>query len=147
MQIFAQQKNDTVSLTQQDILGTWQQNDSIIGAGLNQNFVFYKDSTFVLNMENMSEDARMLVGLKGKYRIIKDEIFFTITSRTVVDEGKVDVCEGFEGCIFFINNEKLKEIPENNPQELEPRYLVVLSNKHIEINNVDYFKIDEKDLQ
>ena len=139
--------NDTVFLTEKAIVGTWQQGYYLVGDGLNQNFVFHKDGTFVLNMGNGSEDARIFVGLKGKYRIVKDAIYFTINTK-IINDGKIDVCDaGLDFCIFTIRYGKPKEIPDMNPQELEPCYITVFDEKHIKINNEEYFKIDEKDLQ
>ena len=148
VQIFAQQKNDTVYLSQKDIIGTWQRNNSIVGDNLNQNFIFYKNGTFALYLTNDDEDVRNIIKLKGLFRLNKGKIYFTITSRIVMD-GEIETGGiGMDGFIFgIVVNGQLKEIPESNPQELEPCYITVFDQKHIKINNEEYFKIDEKDLQ
>ncbi|MDR2206158.1 MAG: hypothetical protein LBE36_08400 [Flavobacteriaceae bacterium] len=147
VQSYAQQEKENY-LEPNDIIGTWQQDYNIVGAGLLQNFVFSKDGTFVLNLANPKEDVRMLVGLKGKYRLVKDSLYFTITSRIVLEGGNIEIGGlGMDFYVFYIDDGTLKEIPEENPQELEPCYITVFDKKHIKINNEEYYKIDEKDLE
>lgn len=139
---FAQQKKDSCCISNKDIVGIWQRNYSVVGNGLNQNFEFYDDGTFILNLGSDADDIRDVSRLKGKYRLDKDKLYFTITSKTVI-EGKIGIADmGISLSIFEIENGKEKEIPESNPQELtDPCYITLFADSHIKINNEVYFKI------
>jgi hypothetical protein len=128
-------------LKKENIIGIWQRNDSIAGSGLNQNFQFFEDDSFILNLGNDADDARNIIQLKGKYRLDKDMLYFTITSRTIV-EGSIEVNDaGISLNIFSIASEKVKEIPERNPKELpDPCFITLFSNTHIKINNEIYYR-------
>jgi hypothetical protein len=140
--VFAQQGRGKGYLAKKYLIGTWQRNDSIIGSGLNQNFEFFEGDTFVLNVGNDEDDVRNVTQLKGKYRIIADSLFFTITSRTVVD-GPIEIPDsGISLNIFLIKPAKVREIFEQNPRELSvPCYITLFTNGHIKINREDYYKI------
>lgn len=141
-QIFGQQKNDTCCLLKKDIIGTWQRNDSLVGSGLNQNFQFFKNDTFIFNIGSEADDVRNVIQLKGKYRLDKDKIYFTITSRTIV-EGPIEIADpGISLNIFSIGKGKVREVPEHNLKELaDPCYITLFTNSHIKINQETYYKV------
>jgi hypothetical protein len=137
-----QTKKDSCCLSKKDLVGLWQRNNEIVGSGLLENFEFFENDTFVLNLGDMSEDARSIVKLKGKYRLVKDKLYFTITSKTVL-EGPIELTDGGISLnLFSITNGKLKEAPELNPKEqTDPCYITLFSSKHIKLNNEVYFKV------
>lgn len=140
-QMFSQQK-DLCCLSKENIIGTWQRNDSIVGNGLNQNFQFFKNNTFIFNIGNDADDMRDIIQLKGRYRIMKDTIYFTITSKTILD-GPIEIADpGISLNIFSIGGKKVKEVAERNPKELpDPCYITLFTNTHIKINQENYYKI------
>lgn len=141
-QIFAQQNQDSCCISQKELTGIWQRNNKIVGNGLGQNFEFYENGTFVLNLGNESDDLRNTIQLKGKYRLDKDKLFFTITSKTIV-EGKIELADGgISLSLFEIVDWKEKEIKELQPKEFkDPCYITLFSEGHIKLNNEVYYKI------
>ncbi|MEO8712558.1 MAG: hypothetical protein ABI405_10565 [Parafilimonas sp.] len=142
-QSLAQQITDTCCiLKKEELIGIWQRNDSLIGSGLNQNFQFFKDDSFVLNVGSDDEDLRDIIQLKGKYRISKNELFFTVNSKTIID-GPIEIADaGISLNIFTIKKEKLVEVKEPKAQEIsDPCFITLISNKHIKINNEIYYKV------
>ncbi|MEO5585938.1 MAG: hypothetical protein ABIQ75_10820 [Flavobacteriales bacterium] len=126
-----------------DLIGVWQRDHSIVGSGPGQNFQFKEDSTFVLDLGTISDDARMLVQLKGHFRLDADELFFTILSR-VVREGEIDISDaGIDLNLFSIRGAVEKEQMEVDPKEIaDPCYIQFISCKKMKLNNEIYFKVD-----
>lgn len=141
---FAQNAETQLSPKMSCILkGVWQRDDSIVGSGLGQNFQFNEDSTFVLNLGTISDDARMLIQLKGRYRLESDNLFFTILSRVVLDGG----IELSETCcnlsLFNIAGYGEKEYKEVDPKEMkDPCSIQFISCKQMKLNNEIYFKVE-----
>ena len=123
--------------------GVWQRDDSIVGSGLGQNFQFNEDSTFVLNLGTNADDARMLIQLKGRYRLESDDLFFTILSRVVLNGGVElpDPCCSLSLFDIYVTGEK--EYKEADPREMaDPCYIQFISCKQMKLNNEVYFKVD-----
>jgi hypothetical protein len=136
-------KSDTLSLSKQQVVGTWQRNDSLVGSGLGQNFQFFMDNSFVFNVGSDADDARDIIQLRGKYRLQKNMIYFTILSRKVVDGGFEISDPGISMNIFNISGNKVKEIPEKNPKELaDPCYITFIGRSHIKISREQYYKVN-----
>ncbi|MFI5187786.1 MAG: hypothetical protein ACHQF0_13730 [Chitinophagales bacterium] len=138
----AQQESNRCCLSAQEIIGTWQRDDSLVGSGLNQNFQFFKNNYFVLNIGNDRDDVRNIIQLKGRYRLEKDTLFFIITSRTIVD-GPIEIPDaGISSNIFSIRGKMVKEVIEHNPKEMpDPCYITLFTHTHIKINQEIYYKI------
>jgi len=139
---FAQAKKDSAWLSKQQIVGTWQRNDSLVGSGLGQNFQFFSNNLFVFNIGTDADDMRDIIQLKGKYRLVKNTIFFTITSRKVL-EGTIEISDpGISLNIFNIAGSKVREIPEKDPKELaDPCYITLINRSHIKIDQEQYYKV------
>ena len=144
-QLFGQKKKDSCCIARKDLVGVWQRDSKRVGNGLEQNFRFFDDGTFVVHFANDNEDARGIYGLKGKYRLVKNQIYFTILSRTVVEGGKIVTAESNEtSYIFSIEGGTVKEIKEVDPKELpDPVYIIIKPDGHIELGNETYYKIRE----
>ena len=138
-----QTKKESVWLTPTEIVGTWQRGSKEVGSGLLQNFQFSKNNTFVLNLGNDADDARDIIQLKGKYRLVKDSLFFTITSKKVV-EGKIQIADGGISLnLFTISGKNVREIPEKDSKESpDPCYITRISKTHIKISQEQYYKIE-----
>lgn len=141
--VFAQQKKTVSYITRDELVGVWQKGSKTVGSAMNQNFVFSKDGTFILNLDSEGDDARSLIKLKGKYRLVKDELYITILSKVFI-EGELEI--GSEGMTFslfqFGANSKIKEIKEPSPKEmLDPCYITVISRTNIKLNNQIYYKV------
>jgi hypothetical protein len=138
----AQMTKDSGWLSKQQIVGIWQRNDSLVGSGLGQNFEFFADHSFVFNIGSEADDVRDIIQLRGKYRLVKDMIYFTITSRKVV-EGAIEISDpGISLNIFNIAGSKIREIPEKDPKELaDPCYITLISKSHIKIDQEQYYKV------
>jgi hypothetical protein len=128
-------------LSKQELAGIWQRYDSLVGSGIGQNFHFKENNTFVLNLGSDEDDARDITQLKGTYRLVKNEIYFTIKSRTVID-GNIVLSDGGISLNLFDIHGKGREIPEKTPKEFSvPCDITFLSQKHIKINAVSYYKV------
>ena len=127
----AQTVKDSAWLSKQQIVGTWQRNDSLVGSGLGQNFQLFADNSFVFNIGGEADDVRDIIQLRGRYRLVKDMLYFTITSRKVV-EGAIEISDpGISLNIFNIAGSKIMEIPEKDPKELvDPCYITSVSKSH-----------------
>ena len=110
---------------------------------MGQNSQFNEDGTFVLNLGTSSDDARMLVQLKGRYRVDADNLFFTILSR-VVREGEIELSDaGIDLNLFYIRGAVQKEQMEVDPKEIsDPCYIEFISCKKMKLNNEIYYKVD-----
>lgn len=132
------------SIYMSEFTGRWQRNYKIVGNGLEQNFQFFKDSSFILHLEDDGDDARRVISLKGKYRVKKGIIFFTITSETEIVGGNVIVDPNGYGLafnIFDIDSGEIKEIPVKNPVEQAPCYITIINKSCIKLDNETYYKI------
>jgi hypothetical protein len=138
----AQMTKDSGRLSKQQIVGIWQRNDSLVGSGLGQNFEFFADHSFVFNIGSEADDVRDIIQLRGKYRLVEDMIYFTITSRKVV-EGAIEISDpGISLNIFNIAGSKIREIPEKDPKELaDPCYITLVGKSHIKIDQEQYYKV------
>ena len=138
-----QPKKESVWLSSTEIVGTWQRDSKEVGSGLLQNFKFSKNNTFVLNLGSDADDARDIIQLNGKYRLVKDSLFFTITSKKVV-EGKIQIADGGISLnLFNISGKNVREIPEKDSKESpDPCYITRISKAHIKISQEQYYKIE-----
>lgn len=138
----SQVTKDSAWLSKEQIVGTWQRNDSLVGSGLGQNFKFFSDNSFAFNIGTDADDVRDIIQLRGKYRLVKDMIYFTITSRKVVD-GAIEISDpGISLNIFNIAGSKIRVVPEKDPKELpDPCYITLISKSHIKIDQEQYYKV------
>jgi hypothetical protein len=143
--VFGQQKKDSCCISKKQLIGIWQRDSKIVGSGLNQNFQFNADGTFIFNVGSYNEDARDLIKLKGRFRLDQSDLYFTITSRTYV-EGKINIEDpGISLAIFSVDG-KIKEVAEVNPKEIPTPCYISLYKDHIRLNAERYYKIKKKDL-
>ena len=138
-QLYAQQK-----LTVKTLVGVWQYGSQRIGDQLNQSFVFFSSGDFFFNNGKLGDDLVSTLGLKGRYRLVKNKMYFTIISKTIMDDsvrvGLVNPVINFG--IFEYKDMVPKKIMEKDPKEIEdPVDIVVVSLKHIKINDEDYYKV------
>lgn len=141
--VFAQEKKTVAYITKDVLVGTWQLGSRTVGSGLNQHFIFKSDGTFILNLYSEGDDARYLTKLKGRYRLVKDELYFTIISRVLAD-GKLTLGDpGLTSSLFQFSSEaKPKELKELEPKEIpDPCYITVISLTNIKLNNQVYYKV------
>lgn len=140
--LFSQIKRDSCCLLKADLVGTWQRNDSIVGSGLEQNFKFFKNDSFVFNIGNAGDDVRDIIQLKGTYRLTKNMIYFTITARKIL-EGPIEISDpGISLNIFDIAGKNIIEVPEKSPKEMQyPCFITLYSKRRIEIDNERYYKV------
>ena len=144
-EMFGQQKKDSCCLSKKDFIGTWQRDSPIVGDGIGQNFKFFSNNSFLFNIGNDGDDMRNIVQLKGKYRLVKDTLYFTIVSRVILD-GPIEIADGGIALnIFNIGDNKAKTVYERNPKELStPCFITRYSNKHIRISAEVYYKVIDK---
>jgi len=133
----------SIPFTAKNLVGVWQEKDKIVGNGIGQNFQFFKDGHFILNLCNPGEDLRNTIRIKGKYRLKGDSLMFTILSRVEISGGDIDLSGGgSETFLFAIKGGEAKEIPAKNPHELkDPAYIIVQNIKHIFIGPEEYYKV------
>ena len=144
--LFAQ-KSDSV-MTRSQLVGVWQRDTKRVGNGLEQSFHFFDNGNFIINLGNESDDARGIIALKGRYRLVQNKLYVTITSRTIVEAGKIAIADpGVSNNIFYIKEGHIKEINESNPQELaDPIEVTKVGPGHIELGSETYFRISKATL-
>lgn len=144
----AQQQKSVVKgtyLTMKDLAWIWQRSSEVVGNGLGQNFQFSSDGQFVLNVGDERDDLRVILQIKGKYRLLKDQIYFTILSKKVLDGGEIWVGDTLDGNVFSIQDAQTNEVKIANPKEIQDGCIIgVFNQTHIRIINVDYYKVDQK---
>jgi hypothetical protein len=140
--LFSQNKNVSTYISNNDLIGTWQRNSKVIGSGLNQNFEFFTNRTFILHLGSDADDVRNTIELRGKYRIENDKLFFTILSRTIVD-GNIGILDkGVSLGIFEVIDSKPKVVQESNSKEIpDPCYITIISKTNIKLGNEIYYKV------
>lgn len=128
-----------------DLAGIWQRGSEVVGNGLGQNFQFSPDGQFVLNAEDERDDLRVIMQVKGKYRLFKDQIYFTILSKKVLDGGEIWVGDTLDGNVFSIQGAQIIDVKIANPKEIQDGCTIrVLNYNHIRVINVDYYRVDQK---
>jgi hypothetical protein len=141
----AQREHD--SLAKHDLVGVWQENTNRVENGLNQNFRFYRDGTFALNFDNGGDDMRVILALKGRYRLVGNQLFMEIVYRTVTDSGHVEISGSSEDFYNFALAGKIKDIREPIIKELlDPLTITIHGPGHIDIGNEAYFKISKAEM-
>lgn len=140
--IFCQISNGQI-VSKDYLVGVWQLSTPRTGAGLLENFKFFKDGSFVYTFDPLSENKRFIT-LKGTFRITKNELYFKIRSSTEVVGG--DVFSGGVGAdedLFVIGGYTLREKKVDKPKELDPLFIMEnnLKTKSIKINNKSFYKL------
>lgn len=142
-QIASSTNNSALSNT--EIIGVWQINNSTIGNGLAECFRFYSNGKFVYEYDP-SDDTRKIVKLKGRYRLEDNQLFITILSRVERVGGRIATgAGGTDEYLFTFDNDKMKETIEQGPKELDPLIISKINKKlkrlDVYINNRRYFKV------
>ncbi len=148
--VSAQTKKDSCCLAQKDLEGVWQRDQQGVGNGLEQNVRFYPDQSFFLDMSsNDGEDARGIVSLQGKYRLVKNKLYLTVLARGVVQGGKVVMLNQQESTsIFGIEAGTVKLINEVNPKEMPvPLRISFLQEGGIMLGSETYYKLSKEDMK
>lgn len=138
----AQEKKE-IYIAKKALIGTWQKDSYRVGNGLNQNFQFFNDGRFIFTNGNFGDDAVSTIKLKGRYRLTRDSLFFTITSKTIVD-GELEMIDpGIDLGIFqYGPKSTTKEIKVANPKEMtEPCFIAYLKRGKIKLNSEVYYKV------
>ncbi|HSZ86579.1 MAG TPA: hypothetical protein VK787_11140 [Puia sp.] len=103
---FAQQTTDS-TVKQSEIVGVWQVNSSIVGAGLDAYFQFYKSGKFIYNL-NGHINLNPLYNISGVYKIENNILYLKIQQFKQLTEFKiVESNLGFQFGPFIINGGKL----------------------------------------
>ena len=136
-------------MTQKQLVGVWQRDTKRVGNGLEQNFRFFDNGSFVVNLGNQGDDARGIIALKGRYRLDHNNLYITIISRTIVEGGKISIDDpGVSYSNFSISGGQIKDVPEGNPGELpDPLVITVVALGHIELGAETYYKISKAKLK
>jgi len=133
-------------ISKQNLTGLWQINSPRVGNGYAECFSFFGDGTFVYQYDP-SDDTRVIIKLKGKYRLDKGGLYLTILSRIERVGGKILTgAGGTDEYLFVYDNDKMKQVPETAPKELDPLIItkVNMVNNKIDfyINNRHYYKVE-----
>ena len=147
MSVSAQIKKtiDISMINKNEIIGVWQINNQIVGNGLSECFRFYPNGQFVYEYDP-SDDTRNIIKLKGRYRLDNNQLFFMIISRVERVGGKIEVgAGGTDEYLFTFDNDKIKEIIERAPKELDPIFISKIKRKldqfNVYFNNRRYYKV------
>lgn len=144
--VFAQRPTivATGAISKKEIIGIWQ-TGVVTGNGYTEAFIFFANGDFKYNYDP-SEDTRNILGFKGRYRLVGDQLLITIKTRIVCDGGKIAAgALGSDDFLFVFNKGDVKELDEPNAKELDPLYIskVIRMAKRLSlfINNRQYFKV------
>lgn len=64
-------------ITHNELSGVWQCESKEIASAWLDTYQFYSDGRFIFNL-NQYDEARRVLAIKGRYRIVKDTLFFKI---------------------------------------------------------------------
>jgi len=132
-------------ISQADIVGRWQINSPHTGDNPLENFQFFKNGTFIYNYET-EDDTRNIFQLKGKYRMEKNRLFFTVTSRKERTGGGLETgALGTDEFLFVFDNDSTRVVHYKKPKELDPLFILDVKKTteffKIKINNRTYYKL------
>jgi hypothetical protein len=132
-------------ISKQKLIGLWQINSPRVGNGYAECFSFFGDGTFIYQYDP-SDDTRGIIKLKGKYRLDKGGLYLTILSRVERVGGKILTgAGGTDEYLFVFDNDKMKQVTELAPKELDPLIISKVNtvNNKIDfyINNRHYYKV------
>ena len=133
-------------ISKQNLTGLWQINNPRVGNGYAECFSFFADGTFIYQYDP-SDDTRVIIKLKGKYRLDKGGLYLTVLSRVERVGGKILTgAGGTDEYLFVYDNDKMKQVPEIAPKELDPLIIskVNIANNKTDfyINNRHYYKVE-----
>ena len=133
------------TINKNEIIGVWQINSPRIGNGYAECLSFFRDGTFIYHYDP-SDDTRIIISLKGKYRLDKTALYLTILSRIERVGGKILTgAGGTDEYLFVFDNDKMKQVAETAPKELDTLIIskVNVANNIIDIyiNNRHYYKV------
>lgn len=136
--LYAQKK-----LTVKNLIGVWQYGSSKVGDQLNQSFTFFGNGVFFFDNGKLGDDLVSTVELKGRYRLDKNQMYFTIVSRSMIDNDNIGVKESQSDFgIFEYKNTSPKVVKIKNPKELiDAVTITVITPSHIKINDEEYYKV------
>jgi len=132
-------------ISQADIVGRWQISSPHTGDNPLENFQFFKNGTFIYNYET-EDDTRNITQLKGKYRMEKNCLFFTVTSRKERIGGALETgALGTDEYLFVFDNDSTRVVRYKKPKELDPVFILDVKKTteffKIKINNRIYYKL------
>ncbi|HTD98016.1 MAG TPA: hypothetical protein VK668_01965 [Mucilaginibacter sp.] len=131
------------TLSVKNLVGVWQYESPTVGDELNQSFAFFGNRNFFFNNGKLGDDLVSTGVLKGRYRLDKNKIYFTIISRTIIDNANIGVKNSaIDFGIFQYNDIVPRVITEKKPKEIEdPAIITFIKPNHIKINDEDYYKV------
>jgi hypothetical protein len=146
MHAFGQAKKDSCCIARKDLVGVWQRDSKRVGNGLGQNITFFSDGRFLINLGDERDDARALIALRGRYRLVKNELYITILSRKVVEGGHFAIDDpGISLGIFSIVGGNIRDIAETNPAEIDdPLEITIIKKGNIKLGSETYYKISKE---
>jgi len=136
-------KKKIAPLSKELLIGVWQFSSSKVGAGLLENFKFFKDGAFIYSFDPVSENKK-LVNIKGMFRVHKNELYLKISSLTEAVGGNVvSGAVGTDLDVFVIDKAVVKERKVSPSNELDALFITVLDEKgrSLMINNKKFFKL------
>jgi len=132
-------------ISKKDIIGRWQINSPHTGDNPLENFQFFRNGTFIYNYET-EDDTRNIFQLNGKYRMEKNQLFFTVTSRKERIGGGLETgAVGTNEYLFVFDNDSTRVVRYKKPKELDPLFILDVKKTteffKIKINNRIYYKL------
>jgi len=127
---------NTSNLTNAEIIGVWQENDSLLASGLDNVYRFYNDSTFSFDV-GYGYLTRLL-SLRGKYLINKNTLNLTVTETIESEGGEISFGDNNSDELRWMYvNDHGKRLRQQKPKT----FSIPLSFKLSEIKEISYIKI------
>lgn len=124
-----------------DLVGVWQEQDSIVAAGLKDSYRFFQDKNFIFETSRFNYVSR-LNKIQGKYRL-KENILFLKIEKITENLGGI-LCFG-DNNYWEFENESTKTYQNNDCGEIDFDISIILGKnkeiKMIKINNINFYKI------
>ena len=139
---------DTCCLAPKDLVGVWQRDSKEIGNGIGQNFQFHTDGSFFLDMHAAEgEDARAVISIQGKYRLVKNKLFITILGYTIIQGARIYMPDQeLNTTIFGLEGGAPKLIMEPHPvEDKDPLFIRFTTDGGVLIGSEAYYKVSPKD--
>jgi hypothetical protein len=101
------------NITQQQLVGTWQEKSAIAGGAMLKNFRFSKDGTYALNYSQY-DDMNRIVSVNGHYKVKDGIVTLTVDYTLERTGGKVQKSDSAEDTgEFVLKGGEVKKIPQD----------------------------------
>lgn len=138
----AQQKDTNVVVTKAQLVGIWQRDSYVVGAGLGCYFQFFKDGRFAWHT-NEYDEVHRIKSVNGTYRTDGYFIYIKMKYTHELQGGTLEFNEtAFKSGLFYLENGKCVDVPVKDSTTEYAWTLKKGKGKGIVIQDGKYYKVD-----